>query len=86
MSGVTNTGTFSIPATSALRIAGTSTNTGTMGTFAAGAGVIAIAAGQTLDNTGTLLASGGGSLEVNGGGATINNSSGVMTALDVRAL
>jgi hypothetical protein len=82
VSGVTNTGTFSIPATSALRIAGTSTNTGTMGNFAAGAGVIAIAAGQTLNNTGTLLASGGGSLEVNGGGATINNSSGVMTALD----
>ena len=82
VSGVTNTGTFSIPATSALRIAGTSTNTGTMGNFAAGAGVITIAAGQTLNNTGTLLASGGGTLEVNGGGATINNSSGVITALD----
>lgn len=86
-SGVTNTGTFSIPDKAALDIIGTSsTNTGTMGIFAPGVGVIFIPSGITLNNTGTLLASGGGNLQVNGNGVssggTINNSSGVITALN----
>jgi fibronectin-binding autotransporter adhesin len=83
LSGVTNTGTFAIPAASALDIIGTSTNTGTMGTFAPGVGVIFIKNGMTLNNTGTLLASGGGNLQVNGDtGGTINNTSGAITALN----
>src|SRR5205823_4346224 len=75
ISGATNTGTFAVPATATLQIAGTSTNTGTMGNVAPGTGVIALLSGQTLNNGGTLLASGGGTLEVNmGGSGTINNT------------
>jgi fibronectin-binding autotransporter adhesin len=84
LSGVTNTGTFAIPGTSVpasvLGITGTSTNTGTMGVFEPGKGVILL--GSTLHNTGTLLASGGGTLEVNGAGHTLDNSSGTIRALD----
>ena len=82
LNGVTNTGTFSVPATATLQITGTSTNAGTMGNFAPGLGVIFVFPGQTLNNTGTLQASGGGTLEVNGAGQTINNSSGAITALN----
>jgi hypothetical protein len=60
-----------------------------MGIFGPGLGVISISSGITLNNTGTLQASGGGTLEVNGnvggggiGGGTINNSSGTITALN----
>src|ERR1700730_14914677 len=75
LSGVTNTGTFAVPATATLEITGTSTNTGTMGNFAPGTGVIAISPGQTLNNSGTLQASGGGTLDVNmGGSGTVNNT------------
>jgi len=84
LSGVTNTGTFAIPGTfspaAVLGITGASTNTGTMGVFEAGKGVILL--GSTLHNTGTLLASGGGTLEVNGAGQTLDNSSGTIRALD----
>jgi hypothetical protein len=75
VSGVTNTGTFAVPATATLEITGTSTNTGTMGNFAPGTGVIALSPGRTLNNGGTLQASGGGTLDVNmGTSGTINNT------------
>jgi PEP-CTERM motif-containing protein len=75
LNGVTNTGTFSVPDKATLFITGTSTNTGTMGTFAPGTGVVALSPGRVLNNAGTLQASGGGTFEVNmGGGGTINNT------------
>jgi hypothetical protein len=46
-----------------------------MGNFAPGTGVIAVSPGRTLNNSGTLLASGGGTLEVNmGSSGTVNNT------------
>jgi PEP-CTERM motif len=75
LNGVTNTGTFSVPDKATLFITGTSTNTGTMGTFAPGTGVVALLPGRVLNSAGTLQASGGGTFEVNmGGSGTINNT------------
>src|SRR5439155_22671583 len=81
LSGVTNTGTFSVPDKAALDIIGTSTNTGTMGNFAPGVGVIVIPTGLTLNNTGTLLASGASTLELNVGGSGHGNITGTLDAI-----
>jgi len=75
LNGVTNTGTFVMPGNvgsspSVLQFIGTNTNSGTMGIFGPGRAVIFPG---TFNNTGTLLASGGGTLEVGIGGA-INNT------------
>jgi hypothetical protein len=48
---------------------------------APGTGVLVLGSGPDI-NSGTLLASGGGTLEVNGAGQTINNSLGTITALN----
>jgi fibronectin-binding autotransporter adhesin len=81
LSGVTNTGRFAVPATATLEITGTSTNTGTMGNFAPGTGVIALLPGRTLNNGGTLLASGGGRLDVNMGTSGTLNNTGTLQAI-----
>jgi len=86
VNGVTNTGTFAIPATATLQITGTSTNAGTMGNFAPGVGVIAISPGQTLNNTGTLQASGASTLEVNMGGSGTINNTGTLQAIGASTL
>ena len=75
LNGVTNTGTFVMPGNAGssppvLQFIGTNTNSGTMGIFGPGRAVIFPG---TFNNTGTLLASGGGTLEVGIGGA-INNT------------